>query len=151
MVQVSDPEYETVTRGSPYNISILNRPITSHLGKMIISPNWWNKFWWNMWCSNRDRKRYLSMKFQTQRSSNFGDTTETVSGISAEEIGKLGLLVLGASLHCFQKRSTLDSSIWRDISVYPIRYKIFQVFKFRVSMTNPRSANYGTRTDTSNR
>ena len=38
------------------------------------------------------------------------DTIETISSISAEEIGILGLPVLGASLHCFQKRSTLDSS-----------------------------------------
>ena len=36
-------------------------------------------------------------------SSNLGDTIETVSEISAEEIGKLGLPVLGASLHYFQK------------------------------------------------
>ena len=38
----------------------------------------------------------------------FGDTLETILGISAEEIGELGLLVPGASLHYFQK-STLDS------------------------------------------
>ena len=38
----------------------------------------------------------------------FEDTTETVLGISAEEIGKLRVLVLGASLHCSQKRSTLE-------------------------------------------
>ena len=54
---------------------------------------------------------YLSEKVQTQGISNLGDITETVTGISAEEIGKLGLHVPGASLHCFQKRSTLDSSI----------------------------------------
>ena len=46
----------------------------------------------------------------TYRSSNFGDTAETVVGIAAEEIGKLGLPIPGASLHCFQKMSTLDSS-----------------------------------------
>ena len=90
------------------------------------------------------------MKFQKRRSSTFGDTAETVSGISAEEIGKLGLPVPGASLHCFQKRSTLDSSIFRDLSVHPIGSEIFQVSKIRVSTTNPRSANSGTRTDTSN-
>jgi len=44
-------------------------------------------------------------------SSNFGDITETVTAISAEEIGKPGLPVPEASLHCFQKRSTLNSSI----------------------------------------
>ena len=54
---------------------------------------------------------YLSEKFQTQRSSNFGDIIETVMAISAKEIGKLGLPVPRASLHCFHKRSTLDSSI----------------------------------------
>ena len=51
------------------------------------------------------------MKFQTQRRITFGDTIETLLGIYAEEIGKLGLHVPGASLHCFQKRSTLDRSI----------------------------------------
>ena len=44
---------------------------------------------------------YLSAKFQTQWSSNFGDITETVSGISVEEIGKLGIPILGASLNWF--------------------------------------------------
>ena len=53
---------------------------------------------------------YRSDKFQTHRSSKFGDITETVTDILAEEIGKLGLPVLRASLHCFQKMSTLDSS-----------------------------------------
>ena len=33
---------------------------------------------------------------------------ETVIGISVEEISKLGLPVPGDSLHCFQKRSTLE-------------------------------------------
>ena len=49
------------------------------------------------------------MEFQTYRSINFIDTIETVSGIYAEEIGKLGIHVLGASLHYFQKRSTLEN------------------------------------------
>ena len=40
MVKVSDPEGETVTRGSPYNFAMLNNPETSHLGKLVISPNW---------------------------------------------------------------------------------------------------------------
>ena len=135
--------------GMPYNFAVLNSLVTGHLGKMIISPNWWNQFWWNLWCWIRDMRGYLSAKFQIQRSNNVGDITETVTSISAEEIGKLGLLVPGASLHCFQKRSTLDSSIWRDIYVYPIRSKIFQVFKIRVSVTNPRSASSRTRTGTS--
>ena len=94
---------------------------------------------------------YLSMKFPTHISSNFEDTAETVSGISIEEIGKLGFPVSGASLHSFQKRSTLDISILRDLYFYPIISKIFQVFKFRVSLTNPRLANSRSRIDTSNR
>ena len=40
MVQSSDPEYETVTRGSPYHFTILSNPVTGHIGKAIISPNW---------------------------------------------------------------------------------------------------------------
>ena len=47
---------------------------------------------------------YLSTKFQTQGSRNFGDSVETVSRIFAGEIGKLGLPVPGASLHSFQKK-----------------------------------------------
>ena len=56
-------------------------------------------------------RAYLSEKFQIYMSFNFEYITETVTGISAEEIGKLGLPVLGDSLHCFQKRSTLERSI----------------------------------------
>ena len=40
LVQISEPEYEPATRGMPYNFIILNSPVTGHLGKMIISPNW---------------------------------------------------------------------------------------------------------------
>ena len=40
MVLVSNLEYEPVTRGSPYNFIDLNSPVTGHLGKMTISPNW---------------------------------------------------------------------------------------------------------------
>ena len=40
MVEVSNPEDETVTHGSPYNFTMLNSPETGHLGKTIISPNW---------------------------------------------------------------------------------------------------------------
>ena len=40
MVKFSDPEGETVTRGSPYNFDMLNSLETSHLGKMLISPNY---------------------------------------------------------------------------------------------------------------
>ena len=39
-IQFSDPSDETVTCGSPYTFVVLNSPITGHLGKMIISPNW---------------------------------------------------------------------------------------------------------------
>ena len=40
VVQISEPEYEPVTCGMPYNFTVLNRPVTGHLGKMIIDPNW---------------------------------------------------------------------------------------------------------------
>ena len=40
VVDVSYPEDETVTCGSPYNFVVLNNPVTGHLGKIIISPNW---------------------------------------------------------------------------------------------------------------
>ena len=63
---------------------------------------------------------YLSEKIQTYMSSNFRDIIEIGTGISAEEIGKLGLPVPGASLHCYQKRIILDRSIWRDIYLYII-------------------------------
>ena len=39
VVKVSDPEGETVTRGSLYKFSMLNSPKISHLGKTLISPN----------------------------------------------------------------------------------------------------------------
>ena len=38
--QISDSEDEPVTRGMPYNFIVLNSPVTGHLGKMIINPNW---------------------------------------------------------------------------------------------------------------
>ena len=60
---------------------------------------------------------YLNAKFQTQRSSNFGDTAETVTGISAEEFGKLGLPVPGASLHFFRKGVHWTAQI-EDIYIY---------------------------------
>ena len=150
MVWISEPEDEPMTRGITYNFIVLNSTVTGHLGKMIINPNWWNQLWWNLWCWIKDMRGYLSAKFQTHRSSNFRDITETVTGISAEEIGKLGLPVPGASLHFFQKRSTLDNSIWRDIYFYLIRSERIQVLKIRDFMTNPRSASSKTRTDTSN-
>ena len=128
VVQIFEPEDEPVTCGMPYNFTVLNSPVTGHLGKMIINPSWWN-----LWCWIRDMWGYPSTKFQTQRSSNFGDITETVTDISAEEIGKLGLLVPGASLHYFQKRSTFNISPWSGPSFYPIISERFQVLKIRVS------------------
>ena len=150
MVKFLDPKGETWTRGSPYKFSMLNSPELSHRGKNIISPNWWNQLWWKLWFWNRDRWGYLSENFQTYRSSNFRDITETISGIYAEEIGKLGLPVSEASLHCFKKRRTLDSSTWRGLYFYPIISERFQILKIRVSLTNPRSASSATRMDTSN-
>ena len=122
-------EDEIVTSISLYNFVVPNSPVIRHLGEMIISNNWWNQFWWNLWCWNRDNRGYLCVNFHTQRSGYFRDTIDSISEMSAKEIGKLGLPVSGASLHFFQKMSTLDSSIWRNISVYPIRSKIFQVLK----------------------
>ena len=151
MVQISDLEDEPVTCGSPYNSVVLNNPVTSDLGKMIISPNWWNQFWWNLWFCIRDIWCYLHENFQTHRSINFKYTVETVTDISIEEIGKLGLPVPGDSLHCFQKKSTLDISNWSGLYFYTIISEIFQIFKIMVSLTNPRSASSGTRMDTSNR
>ena len=121
VVWISEPEDEPVTRGMTYNFIVLNSPVTGHLGKMIINTNWWNQFWWNIWFWIKDMRGYLSDKFYTYMSCNVRYIIETVTDISAEEIGKLGFPVPGASLHCFQKRSTLDNSIWRDISFYPIR------------------------------
>ena len=37
LVDVSDPEDETMKRGSPYNFIMLNSPKTGHLGKTINS------------------------------------------------------------------------------------------------------------------
>ena len=40
MVQSSDSEDELVTGGRPYKFAVLNSPVTGHLGKLIIRPNW---------------------------------------------------------------------------------------------------------------
>ena len=40
VIQVLDSEYELVTRGSPYSFDVMNSPVTGHLGKMFIRPNW---------------------------------------------------------------------------------------------------------------
>ena len=40
LVLILEPEDEPVTRGMSYNFTILNSPVTGHLGKMIINPNW---------------------------------------------------------------------------------------------------------------
>ena len=50
-------------------------------------------------------------EFLDKKSGNFRDILETVSVVNVEEIGKLGFLVLRASLHYFQRRGTLDNSI----------------------------------------
>ena len=39
VVRTSDPEDETVTRGSLYKFALLNSPEMSHLGKMRICSN----------------------------------------------------------------------------------------------------------------
>ena len=50
MVKIYDPDDETCTCGSPCKFAILNNLERSHLGKNIISPNWRNQFWPNLWC-----------------------------------------------------------------------------------------------------
>ena len=40
LVQISEPKDEPMTRGMPYNFTVLNSPVTGHLGQMIINPNW---------------------------------------------------------------------------------------------------------------
>ena len=81
MLKIEDPEDEIETRGSAYKFTLLNSLEMSHLGKMRISPNWENQFCSNLRCWKEDMRGYLRGKFQTQRSSNFGDITETMSGI----------------------------------------------------------------------
>ena len=49
MVKVSDPEDETMTHGSSYNLAMLNNPQNSHLGKLNISPTWRIHFFSNLW------------------------------------------------------------------------------------------------------
>ena len=113
MVHFSDPECETVTCGRPYKFAILNSTQNSHLGNIWISPTWRIHFWSNLWGWKEDLSGYHSENFQTIRILNLEDTAEAISVISAEEIGKLGLPVLGSSLHCFQKRITLERSPWK--------------------------------------
>ena len=40
VVKISDPDDETVTRGCPYNVAMLNSPEIGHFEKMLISTNW---------------------------------------------------------------------------------------------------------------
>ena len=40
VVLIYEPEDEPMTCGMPYNFTVLNSPITGHLGKMIINSNW---------------------------------------------------------------------------------------------------------------
>ena len=40
MVQIFEPKDEPVTCGMPYNFPVMNNPVTGHLGKMIINPQW---------------------------------------------------------------------------------------------------------------
>ena len=37
VVQISEPKDEPVTCGIPYNFTVLNSPVTGHLGKRIIN------------------------------------------------------------------------------------------------------------------
>ena len=40
VVNVSDPDDETMTHCSPYEFAMLNNSEISHLGKTLISPHW---------------------------------------------------------------------------------------------------------------
>ena len=40
LIRISVSEDELVTRGIPYNVAVLNSPVTGHLGKRIINPKW---------------------------------------------------------------------------------------------------------------
>ena len=64
VVKFLDSDDEIGTRGIPYNFTMLNSPERSHLGKTLISPNWKNQFWSNLWCWKEDIWGSHSMKFQ---------------------------------------------------------------------------------------
>ena len=57
------------------------------------------------------------MKFQTQRSINLGYITKIVTGISAEEIGKLGLLFRELPSTVFRK-GVLWTAPFEEIYIY---------------------------------
>ena len=40
LIRILGSEDEPVTRRMPYNFTILNSPVTGHLGKRIININW---------------------------------------------------------------------------------------------------------------
>ena len=48
-------------KGIPYKLAMLNSYEIRHLGKTLISPNWWNQFWSNLWCWKEDKWGYLIM------------------------------------------------------------------------------------------
>ena len=50
VVKVSNPEGETMTRGSLYKFAMLNCPETCHLGKTLISLNCLNQFCSKLLC-----------------------------------------------------------------------------------------------------
>ena len=99
---------KTLTLVSPYKFAMLNNPQNSHLQKIRISPASRIHFYYNLWVWKEYISEYISKNFNAIRIVNFGDTTESISDIYVEEIGKLGLTVLGDSHHYFQKRITLD-------------------------------------------
>ena len=68
---------------------------------------------------------YLSEKFQTRRNSNFRDITETVIGISAKEIGKLGLPVPEAFPPLFSEKEYIGQlALNRPIFLSNKKFKI---------------------------
>ena len=117
VVKVSNLDDETGTHGIPHKYVMLNSPEIRHLGKIRISPNWWNQFFSNLWGWKEDILGYLGATFQTHRSCNFGDTIETRS----RNWRKLGHRIFCSFDHSFGKMSILLSSSWGGASFYPDR------------------------------
>ena len=83
------------------------------------------------------------MKFQTVRSRKFRDTTEAISDNSAKEIGETRASCSKSFPPLFSEKEYIGNLIGIGTYVYPIKISKFQVWKIRVSLTNPRSAELG--------
>ena len=151
MVKISDPEGETVTRGSPYKFVLLNSSEISHLGKTHISPNWWNQFCSNLRCWKEDRRGYLIRNFRYIGAVISEIPQKQYQTFCRRNWRKLGHQIFFNFDHSFGKMNMLLSLPSGATSFYPIRLERFKVLKIKVSLKNPKSARSGTRTDTSNR